>query len=75
MKSLFIDSENETIMTIGREDNNSLAFQIKDKNDYYADFELAIEEALVLQQEINKYLEQIKSAHRSQVPWYKGLGL
>jgi hypothetical protein len=37
--------------------------------------ELAMEEAIVLQGEINKYLEQIKAKHRAQLPWYKGLGI
>ncbi len=75
MKSLFEDQENETRLELGVEYNNNLSIRIKDKSEYFADLELAIEEAIVLQGEINKYIEQIKAKHRSQVPWWRGLGI
>lgn len=75
MKSLFEDQENETRLELGVEDNNCLSIRIKDKSDYFADLELAMEEAIILQGEINKYLEQIKAKHRSQLPWWRGLGI
>jgi hypothetical protein len=62
-------------MELGVEDNNCLNIRIKDKSEYFADLELAMEEAIVLQGEINKYLEQIKAKHRSQLPWWRGLGI
>jgi hypothetical protein len=75
MKSLFECQQNETRLELGVEDNNCLTIRIKDKLDYFADLELDLQEALVLQGEINKYLEQIKAKHRSQLPWHKQFGI
>ena len=75
MKSLFEDQNNETRLELGVEDNNCLTIRIKDNLNYFAGLELAMEEAIILQGEINKYLEQIKAKHRSQLPWWRGLGI
>jgi hypothetical protein len=75
MKSLFKDSENESVLELGVEDNNRLSIIMEDNVGIIVHLELAMEEAIVLQGEINKYLEQIKAKHRSQLPWWKGLGI
>jgi hypothetical protein len=75
MKSLFEDGENLTRLELGVEENNYLTFKVKNINMEYVIICLSIQEALVFQQETNKYLEQIKAKHRSQIPWYKSLGL
>jgi hypothetical protein len=75
MKSLFKDPENESVLELGIEDNNKLSIIMEDNSDYLIHLELDLQEALVLQGEINKYLEQIKANHRSQLPWHKQFGI
>ena len=70
MKSLFIDSENATRLELGREENNNLSMNINDEI-----LELPIEEAIIFQNEVSKYIEEMKAVHRSRLPWWRGFGL
>lgn len=76
MKSLFKDQNNDqTRLEIGVKDNNSLSISIEDESRCFADVELDLQEAIVFQYEVSKYLEQIKAKHRAQLPWHKQLGI
>jgi hypothetical protein len=75
MKSLFECQNNKTKLEIGVEDNNSFSIRIKDESGCFADVELDLQEAIVFQYEVSKYLEQIKAKHRAQLPWHKQLGI
>jgi hypothetical protein len=75
MKSLFKDPENESVLELGIENNNKLSIIMEDNSDYLIHLELDLQEAIVFQYEVSKYLEQIKAKHRAQLPWHKQLGI
>jgi hypothetical protein len=71
MKSLFINRPHKTRLELGIEDDNSLNLRVEDMNESFIDFELNLQEAIVFQQEVNKYVAQMKEVHRSKLPWWR----
>jgi hypothetical protein len=71
MKSLFNDKINETSATIGRGSDNSLVIKVADRFNHFIDFELDLQEAIIFQQEVNRYVMEMKEVHRSKLPWWR----
>lgn len=71
MKSLFTDEINEEIFgTIGRGADNSLSIKLSNSNSKIH-LELGLEEAIIFQQEVNRYVSEMKEAHRAKLPWWR----
>ena len=70
MKSLFECLDNATRLELGREENNNLSINLNDEI-----LELPIEEAIIFQNEVSKYIEEMKAVHRSRLPWWRGFGI
>jgi hypothetical protein len=70
MKSLFECIEKGTRLELGREENNNLLISLQNEI-----LQLPMHEAIIFQNEVSKYIEEMKAVHRSRLPWWRGLRL
>jgi hypothetical protein len=74
MKVLFEDSENETSLTVGVENNNKLTVNTSDQypsNGFVVEINLT--EAYKLQRQLSEFIREMEETERKKLPWHKRL--
>jgi hypothetical protein len=74
MKSLFEDSENETRLELGIENNGKLTIAIQRDNTHET-LELDLSESMIFEREVGKYVGEMAERHAKQLPWWKRFGI
>ena len=74
MKVLFEDSENETSLIAGIENNGKLTFATSDYDRGSGHIvELNLNEAYKLQRQLSEFIREIEETERKRLPWHKRL--
>jgi hypothetical protein len=74
MKVLFEDSENESSLTVGVENNNKLTVNTSDQypsNGFVVEIDLT--ESYKLQRQLSEFIREMEETERKKLPWHKRL--